>query len=439
MMEFLLSVPVIVKVFSALAFILVVNRLCGHLVVAVAGGALLLAVWCGHSAGAMAAIAWGRFASLDNALLMLVLLQVIWLSLQMSEAGIMQDLVSAVQMRLSRRGAMAVLPAMIGLLPMPGGALFSAPLVDECDPGRCVSPKLKTLTNHWFRHIWEYWWPLYPGVLLAIELTRLEIWQFMLVGIPLTIGSIAAGYVFLLRRIEREDELAPGEDGGNVQGLASLMLPILVVIAVYAAVRAGHAVLTRFSGAAVPMNRYVPMALGLLCAVLVLQRRRPLGGQEWKKIIFSGRAWNLAVIVAVVRIYGAFIEANLPDGTPLVAQMRSEMTAAGIPLVAMVMLMPFVSGLATGLAVGFVGASFPIILNLLGQEPSLGAVAAVTVLAYGFGYIGMLVSPVHICLIVGSRYFRTRVLENSVALLKPALVVLVWAVVVHLIFRGLLT
>ena len=119
--------------------------------------------------------------------------------------------------------------------------------------------------------------------------------------------------------------------------------------------------------------------------------------------------------------------------------MRSEMAEFGIPLIAMVMLIPFVSGLTTGLAVGFVGASFPIVLSLLGPDASFGTIAATTVLAYGFGFAGMMVSPVHICLIVGSEHFRTSVLENSVALLRPVLVLLMWVVAVHFIFSALLT
>ncbi len=65
---------------------------------------------------------------------------------------------------------------------------------------------LKTRTNYWFRHVWEYWWPLYPGVILTFDLTGLQIWQLILVQAPVSLLAITGGYLFLLRRIPRDDD-----------------------------------------------------------------------------------------------------------------------------------------------------------------------------------------------------------------------------------------
>jgi len=433
----LLAAPVIVKVLGALSIILVMNRLCRHLIVSVAVATLVLALWCGHSAPAMAVIAWRRFFSIRTLSLTVIIFEVIWLSSQMSATGVMGDLVNAVRARVSRRGAVAVLPAVIGLLPMPGGALFSAPLVDSVDTDDSMSAGLKTQANHWFRHIWEYWWPLYPGVLLAMELTGLDVWQFMLLGIPLSLCAVGAGYVFLLRRIPAgEADGAPAHSEASAR-LLPLVLPIIVVIVGYAVVRLAYAGVTLAWPDAPAMNRYIPMAVGLVAAMLVLQRQRPLGRIGWRDILLSNRALNMAAIVAMVSVYGAFIEARLPGGESLVAQMRADMADWGIPFIAIVMLLPLVSGLATGLAIGFVGASFPIVISLLGESPPMGVLLSTTVLAYGFGFAGMLLSPVHVCLIVGSEYFKTRVLANAAGLLKPIAIVLTASLAYHLLLRWL--
>jgi len=433
----LLAAPVIVKVLGALSIILVMNRLCRHLIVSVAVATLVLALWCGHSAPAMAVIAWQRFFSIRTLSLTVIVFEVIWLSSQMSATGVMGDLVNAVRSRVSRRGAVAVLPAVIGLLPMPGGALFSAPLVDSVDTDDSMPAGLKTQANHWFRHIWEYWWPLYPGVLLAMELTGLDVWQFMLLGIPLSLCAVAAGYVFLLRRIPAgEAHGAPVHSEASAR-LLPLMLPIIVVIVGYAVVRLAYAGVRLAWPDAPAMNRYIPMAVGLVAAMLVLQRERPLGRIGWREILLSNRALNMAAIVATVSVYGAFIEARLPGGGSLVAQMRADMADWGIPFIAIVMLLPLVSGLATGLAIGFVGASFPIVISLLGDAPPMGVLLSTTVLAYGFGFAGMLLSPVHVCLIVGSEYFKTRVLANAAGLLKPIAIVLAASLAYHLLLSWL--
>jgi len=439
MLEAILSVPVIVKVFAALAVILVLNSCVKHLGVSVAAGTLVLALWSAHSAAGMAQIAWDRFSSAGNLLLMLVVLQVIWLSSQMSQTGVMNDLVAAIRARVSKRMAMAALPAVIGLLPMPGGALFSAPLVDSCDADQSIAPELKAQTNHWFRHVWEYWWPLYPGVLLAMELTRLEVWQFALLGVPLSLCSMGAGYVFLLRRIGRQEAGVPAapRSEGRPQ-LLPLLLPIIVVIGCYGVVRIGDAAARLAWRSLPPMNKYIPMAVGLFCSMAVLQLKRPLGWRGWREILFSLRALNMALIVALVGVYGAFVEARLPGGEQLVARMHQELNDWGVPLTAIIMIVPLVSGLATGLSVGFVGASFPIVLSLLGLAPSANQVFVTTILAYSFGYVGMLLSPVHVCLVVTSEHFQTRVLRNAAGLLKPAAAVLAFALLFHLALRWLM-
>ena len=64
---------------------------------------------------------------------MVIIIQVICLSNQMNRTGTMKELVNNIRSVLPVRVVMGVLPAIIGLLPMPGGAIFSAPLVDEAD------------------------------------------------------------------------------------------------------------------------------------------------------------------------------------------------------------------------------------------------------------------------------------------------------------------
>ena len=433
LLDSLLHAPALLKVLVALLLILAVGRFCRHLMVAVGVATLVLALWSGHSGAAMLQIGRERLVSANSLMLMVVTVQVILLSSQMVQTGATDDLVKSVRARVSRRASMAVLPAVIGLLPMPGGALFSAPLVDSVDEWGEVPADLKAQTNHWFRHIWEYWWPLYPGVLLAVELSGLEIWQFMLLQMPLTLFAAAAGSWFLLRRMGGGDE--PPAKGTRAPKFFGLILPIIVVILCYAGIRVGHAVVSLRSGVPLPLNKYLPLMVGLFAAMGVLQLQRPMGWPKWRTVLLSKRAALMAAIVALVRVYSAFIEAELPSGVTLVEQTRQEMAGLGLPLLPILMILPLVSGLSTGLSIGFVGASFPIVMSLIGDNPSLGVHLSTVVLAYGFGYMGMLISPVHVCLVVTSEHFKTRLLRNVVALAKPGAVMLVIVSCVYLLLR----
>jgi hypothetical protein len=136
----------------------------------------------------------------------------------------------------------------------------------------------------------------------------------------------------------------------------------------------------------------------------------------------------------MIRVYGAFIQAKLPDGSTLVASFSTELTSYGIPIVLMVMLIPFVSALATGLALGYVGASFPIIISLLGPSPSLGTLLANLVLAQGFGMIGVMLSPVHVCHLVSNEYFETELSHTMRLLLTPSALVLLGSILLYLLY-----
>ena len=324
---------------------------------------------------------------------------------------------------------------MIGFLPMPGGALFSAPMVDSADPQRALSGLLKTQTNHWFRHIWEYWWPLYPGVILALELTRLEIWQFILVQLPVTLIAAGSGALFLLRRIPRGERGAENNPSppapGPRRSFLRLVAPILVVVVVFALLQLLFPGLRKVS-------RYVPMAAGLVLALAVLQWQRRLLLSAWVQAVFSWRALQITLLVVVVRLYGAVLEAPLPDGVFPVALLRSELALFGIPDALLIAFLPFIAGFTMGSTVGYVGATFPLALSLLGPSPSLGRLAATTVLAYGFGFMGELLSPVHICLVVTAEYFKIRLLRSLSSLIAPALLVLAGVTLWQFALRWLL-
>jgi integral membrane protein (TIGR00529 family) len=433
----LAAMPVLVKVLASLALILLANRLVKELLISVLIGTLLLGLWFGHSLPAVGAIAWERFCAPDSLLLVAVLLLVIWLSSLMAEGGVMRDLVEAVRARVPRRLAFAALPAVIGFLPMPGGAVFSAPMVDSADPDRSLSGLVKMQTNHWFRHIWEYWWPLYPGVILALELTRLEIWQFFLVQFPVTLVAAASGALLLLRRIPGAAQAVAPAAGravpaaGPRRSLLNLMAPILVVVGVFVLLQVLFPGLQRLS-------RYVPMGIGLFAAlaVLQLQRRPPLSA--WVQAVFSWRALQITLLVVVVRIYGAVIEAPLPDGVLPVDLLRRELSLFGIPDVLLMAFLPFICGFTMGSTVGYVGASFPLALSLLGPSPSFGRLAATTVLAFGSGFVGELLSPVHICLVVTAEYFHLRLLRSLASLVPPCLLVLAGVILWQYALRWLL-
>ncbi|MDA3937746.1 MAG: DUF401 family protein [Spirochaetia bacterium] len=411
-------IPVLVKILASLSIILIANKMIKNLAFSILAGTVTLALWSGHSISAIGSISWTEFYSIDNAMLSAIIFLVIWLSSQMAKAGIMRDLVDTIKVKLSVKGAIAVLPAIIGLLPMPGGAIFSAPLVDDCDENSIIDPALKTKINYWFRHIWEYTWPLYPGLILTANIVNLPIWQLFLLGLPMTVAAIATGYFFLLRKVKNQKIIKTKAN----KGIYKLISPIVVVIVVYIII------LVFFPKISI-ISKYLPMSIGLLSAMILLQFERPLSMLDWKAVIINKKPVIMVIIVVLVSIYGAFIEARMPNGVLLMDQMRMELDDLGIPIIALIMIIPFVSGLTTGITVGFAGASIPIAISLLGRDPALYQILSTVSLAFSFGFMGVMMSPVHICLIVTNEHFKTSLAKSLISLLPLIITMLIFALI----------
>ena len=184
MIELLLSVPAYAKVGLSLAGILLANRFGLSLGFAILLFSLILSMWSGTGLSGL----WFQVASFEdpeNYMLPVVILLLLFFTEALDRTGRMERTVNALKNWLkSKRMLLAGLPALVGLLPMPAGALFSAPMVASVDSKEELDPQHKAAINYWFRHIWEYWWPLYPGVIIAMSaFNMIPAWQFLL-GLP---------------------------------------------------------------------------------------------------------------------------------------------------------------------------------------------------------------------------------------------------------------
>jgi len=102
-----------------------------------------------------------------------------------------------------RRWLLALMPMLIGMLPMAGGALFSAPMVQEASQDLEVSPERRTFLNYWFRHSLESVFPLYPSLVLAAGLMEVPVQTLTRTQFPLFVAMLVSGILFGLLGIPR--------------------------------------------------------------------------------------------------------------------------------------------------------------------------------------------------------------------------------------------
>jgi len=191
---------------------------------------ILLPLWAGTGmSGLYYQIA--SFGEPQNYILPVIILLLLFFTESLSKTGRMDRTITALKEWLkSKHLILAGLPALVGLLPMPAGALFSAPFVAAVDEGGELELSHKVAINYWFRHIWEYWWPLYPGVILAMQYSRLPAIVFFLIQMPFTIVAVISGYIFILRRIKKEEDTGVGYGKIDIGEVLSAMGPIGLLV-----------------------------------------------------------------------------------------------------------------------------------------------------------------------------------------------------------------
>ncbi|MBW2266730.1 MAG: DUF401 family protein, partial [Deltaproteobacteria bacterium] len=119
-------------------------------------------------------------------------------------------------------------------------------------------------------------------------------------------------------------------------------------------------------------------------------------------------------------IAGIMIFQGVLKDSHAVSEISQSLTSARVPVILVIVILPFLVGTVTGISVAFVGATFPIIFSLIADTPMTDQLHAYTVLAFCSGYLGVLLSPLHVCLVLTCEYFHTTLMQIYRRLLFPS-------------------
>jgi len=292
--------------------------------------------------------------------------------------GVLKRLMEAVvNVARDRRIAMAVLPGVIGLLPSAGGAAFSAPMVQEAAADVEMKPEHKAFINYWFRHIWEYISPLYPGVVLAAAVTKTPINKLLLSQLPLPLAVIGVG-AFLGFRGMKGQAVAGKRDKNEIKALFVTLLPITISIVLVVVFK-------------------IPLAPAMASIVIAMFAFFRYSTKEVLTTLREGISMNVMLMVVGIMVFKGML-----DATGAIEALPVFFRQSGLPTGLIFFILPFIVGLLTGLTVAFVGTTFPIITAMMGGSPDLGVIT----FAFASGFAGVMLSPAHLCLLLTIRYFN---------------------------------
>ncbi|MEW6185035.1 MAG: DUF401 family protein [Thermodesulfobacteriota bacterium] len=426
----IITIPALIKVLCVFGLILFLNRWRLGLSLSLFLGSLVLGFWMNLGPKALVESMVQSLSQIQTVSLFLIVGSILIISRLMKESGHLDRIVAGFS-RLSgnERTAGLVLPALIGLLPMPGGALFSAPMVETTFNRHSLSGEQQTAVNYWFRHIWEYWWPLYPAVVLAVALLKVKTWQFIVFMAPMTLIMVLAGMVFILKPIQRQaiDE-KKNFSAVELKAFIWEIMPILIVVMIIILLELMSSLL-KIGGIQLNLPAAVSILPGLLVSIIWVMLVNRISFKKLMSAVMDRGILSILLLVAAIMIFQGMMKDSRAVG-----EIRSELMAYNIPILLVVVIMPFLSGLITGIGIGFVGTSFPLIIPLFPTTSTFDFLSYAA-LAYVLGFMGMMLSPVHLCFLVTKDYFKASLLASYKYLARPLAAVAFTAVLLFLITR----
>jgi integral membrane protein (TIGR00529 family) len=292
---------------------------------------------------------------------------------------------------------LVVFPALIGLLPMPGGAIFSAPMVKNLGAAHQLPGAALSYINYWFRHIWEYWWPLYPGILLTTALAGIDLWRLVVYSMPLTLVAVAVGYWPL------RDHAINSEPGGRSKPMGPFLKELApVALVIVFGLGLGVLLSALMPPAGRPVAKEAGLIVALLAAIALVWRRNRMPARTCIDLLTQPALVKMIYMVAGILIFKGVLE-----DSGAVERLSRELLDWQIPLVPIAMLLPFIVGIVGGITIAFVGATFPILISLVHSLGQSDLMLPYMMLALVCGFAGVLISPLHLCLLLSNEYFET--------------------------------
>jgi len=322
-------------------------------------------------------------AALDENTLLLVgaLFTIVFFNNLLKETGRMNKILEGFKKLLKDiRVVVALLPAIIGLMPIVGGALVSAPMVVEGSDQLKLSPERRTFINYWFRHLWEYVLPTYPALLLAATLIGIPVRRLGWINLPLTPTAILSGTIIGFWGVSKSVR-EEGEELGttSVWELFRNLFPLIFALVLV-----------------VGFKVELAYAFGLTILGMIVFSRVE------RQVVLTAlkQSFSLGLLLTVMAVMGF---KRVLESSQAISKVSAFLSGSGVPFWLIAILIPLIVGLMTGMTIAPIAIGFPILIPLFQSDPNF---LNYMMLAFASGISGDLLSPFHLCLVLTRDYFK---------------------------------
>ena len=309
----------------------------------------------------------------------------------MEESGLMMEMIQ--KMRISKRSSLMMIPALFGLLPVPGGALMSAPIVQQIDTEEDAN--IKVSINVWYRHMLIMVYPVSSALIIASKLTNIHLYILVLGLLPALIVMWLIGYIILVRNVSPFTE----QRERDLKRAFLNLVPILI------------APIFDFVGRTF-FNFSVPelfLLIGLIISIWLALKFGKMEVSSVKTISKKMKIWRFPLIIFSMFL---FLQVFISSGAP------EEIASLDLSVFLLILI-----GFFLGLGTGRIQLPISILIPIyLAQFTVLTMPLLDFIFIYTSIFLGYLITPLHPCVAYSTEYFKTSFIKVAKILGKPILV-----------------
>jgi integral membrane protein (TIGR00529 family) len=265
-----------------------------------------------------------------------------------------------------------------------------------------MKPEFSTFLNFWFRHFWEFIWPVYAGLLLFQTMSGIPLKKIILYQSPFTLLNISTGLIvaflyFKKHKIKREFPPKNNRLMGNIKDFIEGVWPIFLVILLFFVVS-------------------LPLYLSLILVAVVLSVAKRLSLKEIFSTLFSKFIFKTMLLIAMVMVFQKIISISDVFETLKTWDISVELVVLFSFFIA------FIMGFLTGVNTAYIAIAYPILFPLIEHLPNF---FYLSLYIYVIGFAGILFSPLHLCLVLTNEYFGSSLYKVYKYLTFPVAVMVV--------------
>lgn len=277
----------------------------------------------------------------------------------------------------NRRVNATLAPIFIGLLPSAAAAIICGDIVSEA-VGDDLTTDEKAFVTTYFRHIPESFLPTYSSVVIMSSLCGVPVMSFVLGMLPLVVVMYILGYIFYVRKVNRETGEEPS--GNKWKSALSLAKHLWTLIAIIALI----------------MGFNVPVVAAIAVITIIAY---PI--YRFRLSDLSGILKNAFEPVMMLNTFLIMIFKELITYTGVIALIPETFSGLPIPMFLIFALIFFFGSIVSG------STAIIAICTTMAFAAIPGSGMPLMVLLMSFTYAAMQISPTHVCLSVVAEYYHT--------------------------------